>query len=554
MNNVCAGTATDPYNLRMRAWLIVALLMARLASAQDAHEHAAAPDEKLGTVSFATSCTAEAQPIFDRAVALLHSFEFGRAIGAFNAVLAADRSCAMAQWGIALSRWGNPFAPGRKSDEQVKAGLDAIRAARSLGPATERDRAYVNAAAKLYEDADRLGQQRRVNAYRDAMAALSARYPDDDEAAIFSALSIAIAADPADKTYADLLKSGAILERLFAKHRDHPGLAHYIIHAYDVPPLANRALEAARQYAAIAPSAPHALHMPSHTFTRAGFWQESIDTNVKSAASARRDGSVGEELHASDYEMYAFLQTGQDRAARRLIDALPAIAARYDPTVVAGAAPPAAAYFAMAAIPARYALERGAWAEAASLQARPTAYPYTEAITYFANALGAARLARPQVVRASVEALRQIHDRLAAADEGYWADQVDIQRRAAMAWLAFAEGRRVDAIAEMRVAAEREDATEKSAVTPGPLAPAREMLAELQLENGDAQAALAAFEATLEKEPNRFRALAGAVRAASAAGNRAAAATFSAQLLKICERGDRPGRPELEQARRGTAR
>ncbi len=535
--------------LQSTAVIAVLLLGARLAHTQE-HEHGQTRDGKVGTVAFSTSCAPAVQPTFNRAVALLHSFEFGRAIETFNAVLAADRSCAMAEWGIALCQWGNPFAPGIKANAQVRAGLDAIRRARALTAPTDRERAFIDAAGRLYENADGTPQQTRVAAYRDGMEALASKYPDDEEAAIFHALAVAIAANPADKSYADQLKAGAILEKLFAKQPDHPGLAHYIIHAYDFPPLANRALGAARQYAAIAPTAPHALHMPSHTFTRTGSWQESIDTNVKSAAAARRDGSVGEELHAADYRMYAYLQTGQDRAARRVLDALPETVRRYDPSVIAGAAPPAAAYFAIAAIPARFALERGAWSEAAALEPRATGFPYTKAITHFARAIAAGHLGKPDIAAAAVEDLRRLHDELAAAGEAYWAEQVDIQRLAGSAWLAFAEGRSNEAVTEMRSAADREDATEKSAVTPGPLAPAREMLGELLLETRDPAGALAQFEATLKREPNRFRTVAGAARAAAAAGDRATAAKYYARLLTICARADRPGRQDLIAARR----
>lgn len=534
------------------AIVLTALLSASLASAQE-HEHGAA-QEKLGTVHLVTSCSAAAQPIFDRAVALLHSFEFGRAIGGFSDTLKADPSCAMAHWGIALSRWSNPFAAGLKSPQQLRQGRDEIAAARSAGAATARERAYIDAAAELYTDVERRPQAVRLAAYRDAMSALARSYPDDDEALIFYSLSIAVAADPADKSYASLLDAGDRLERLFARHPDHPGLAHYIIHTYDVPPLADRALEAARQYARIAPSAPHALHMPSHTFTRAGFWQDSIDTNIKSAALARRDGATGEELHATDYETYAYLQTGQDRAAKRLVESLPAIAARFDPNAVGGAAPPLAGFFALAAVPARYALERGAWAEAAALEPRPTAFPHTEAMTYFARAVGAAHLGNTTVIRASLDALEQIRDRLTASGEAYWADQVEIQRRETAAWLAFAEGRKADALVEMRGAAEREDATEKNAVTPGPLAPAHEMLGELLMDSHEPAQALKEFEAALRREPNRFRSVAGAARAATAQGNRAAARTYYTQLLKICARADRPGRSELVEARAAVRR
>jgi hypothetical protein len=540
----------------MSLWTTGILLVILLASPLplQEHQHGGRDTQKVGTVAFATSCNATVQPTYNRAVALLHSFEFGRSIAAFKEVLSADPSCAMAEWGIGLSLWGNPFAPGIKSNAQVQAGFEAIQRGRAPGARTDRERGYIEAVAKLYEDGARVPQQARVVAYRDAMTALADRYPDDDEAAIFSALAIAMAADPADKSYVSQLKAGAILDRLFATHHDHPGLAHYIIHAYDFPPLADRALEAARRYAAIAPMAPHALHMPSHTFTRTGFWQESIDTNLQSAAAARSEGAIGEELHASDYQMYAYMQTAQDRAARRLLDTLPEMIRRYNPNVISGAAPPAAAYFAMAALPARYALERGAWSDAVALQPRITDFPYTEAMTHFARAVGAGHTRRADVIRGSLDALQRIHDRLAGVGEAYWAGQVDIQRRSAAAWLAVAEDRKSDAVADMRAAADREDATDKSAITPGPLAPAREMLGELLLETGTATAAFKEFEATLRQEPNRFRSVAGAARAAAAAGDRQAAASYYERLLAICARADRPGRPELIEARRANVR
>jgi len=482
-------------------------------------------------------------------VALLHSFDFSRAIDGFNAVVKVDPSCAIAHWGIALSLWGNPFAAGIKPGSQLKLGLEAIGAGRSPAAKTERERGYVEAAAHLFTDYEHVPQGDRVKAYRDAMSALSARYPSDDEAAIFHALALAFAADPADKTYTGQLKAGAILDKLFAKRRDHPGLAHYVIHTYDVPPLADRALEAAQRYAKIAPSAPHALHMPSHTFTRVGYWQESIDANIASALSAKHEGSTAEELHATDYQVYAYLQTGQDAAARRLVDALPEIASRFDPSVISGAAPPSAGFFAMAAIPARYALERAAWSEVIALTPRKTPFPFTDAMTYFARALGAAHLRQTATIRESAEALQEIRDRLRQQHEDYWAEQVEIQRLGASAWLAQAEGRTSDGIAQMRTAAEREDATEKNAMTPGPLAPARELLGYMLLDKGDAAAALTEFEATMKKEPNRFRAVAGAARAAAAAGQRTKAASYYSQLLRICARADAGARPELIDAR-----
>ena len=526
---------------------VVVLMLSPGANAQD-HEHALAA-EKLGTVAFATSCSAAAQPQFNRAVALLHSFEFLRAIDAFGATLTTDPSCAMAEWGIALSRWSNPFGAGLRPAGPLQQGRDAVERARTIGTKTDRERAYVDVVSRLYADFETTSQTARMLAYRDGMSKVAAAYPDDSEASIFYALSIAAAASPTDKTFAEQRKAGAILERHIARQPDHPGLAHYIIHSYDVPPLADRALEAARRYARIAPSAPHALHMPSHTFTRLGYWQESIDTNTTSGAVARREGSVAEELHTMDYRIYAYLQTAQDRDARRMLDALPEVAARFDPDAIGSAAPGSAGVFALAAIPARYALERGAWAEAAKLELRPSKFPYTEALTYFARAIGAARIGDAATVRSSMEALEKIQHQLMLAKEGYWADQTEIQRRAASAWLAFVERREADALAEMRAAATREDGTEKSAVTPGPLAPARELLGEMLLELKEPAQARKEFEATLKKEPNRFRAVYGAARAASLAGDRAAGRRYYDQLLGICERADTPGRPELADAR-----
>jgi tetratricopeptide (TPR) repeat protein len=518
-------------------------------AAQD-HEHRPSTNEKLGTVSFATSCSAAAQPLFDRAVALLHSFEFGQAIEGFNATLASDPSCAIAEWGIALSRWGNPFGAGIRPAAPLQQGRDAANRGKAIGPKTGREGAYLDAVSQLYVNFETIDQRTRVVAYRDAMAKVAAVNPNDTEASIFYALSLAAAAPPTDKTYADLLKAGAILEKLVVSQPDHPGLSHYIIHSYDTPPLADRALEAARRYAKIAPSAPHALHMPSHTFTRVGYWQESIAANSASGALAKREGSTAEELHTMDYRTYAYLQTAQDSAARRILDALPETQARFDPDKIGSAAPGYAGVFALAAIPARYALERGAWAEAAMLVPHPSRFLYADALTYFAKALGAARTGDASAARSAIEALSTIKVRLTEQKETYWVEQTEIQQRSASAWLAFVEGRKAEALAEMRAAAALEDATEKSAVTPGPLAPARELVGEMLLEMNQPAEALKEFETTLEKEPNRFRAMFGAVRSASLAGDRQKARTYYSTLLKVCEQADKPGRPELDQARR----
>jgi tetratricopeptide (TPR) repeat protein len=525
-------------------FLLFAVMCFRVA----AQEHSHPTGEKLGTVHFATSCSATAQPVFDRAVSLLHSFEFGPAIAAFDETLTLDPSCAISEWGVALSRWSNPFAVGVRSADQVRQGRAAVERGRTIGAKTERERAYIDAVAQLYDDRP---QPARVEAYRDAMGRVTRRFSDDTEAAIFFALSLTAAEDLRDKTYASRLQAVGILESLFKNQPDHPGLAHYIIHSYDVPALAPRALDAAERYARIAPSAPHALHMPSHTFTRVGLWQQSIDTNIQSAAVAREQKATAEELHASDYQMYAFLQTAQDAAAKRLLESLSDIAARFDPRAVSSAAPPSAGYYALAAIPARFALERGAWGEAARLEVRPSEFPYADALTEFARVLGAARSGDAAAARGGVARLEALRAREAALNEPYWTEQIRIQHESAAAWVSFAEGRRAEALAELRAAADAEDLTEKAAVTPGPLAPAREQLGEMLLEAGDHRGALAAFEATLTREPNRFRALHGAARAAAGAGDSAAARKYFADLLRICERADEPGRQALQEARTG---
>lgn len=516
-------------------------------------DHHGAP-EKLGTVSFGTSCSSAVQPQFNRAVALMHSFQFASAIEAFHTILGSDPSCSMAYWGIALSDWGNPFASGLKSQAQLDAGLKAVEQGRGLPPKTERELAYLEAVAHLYTDSATVDQRSRKVAYESAMAAVSAAYPADTEAAIFYALAVSAAADPADKTYARQLKAGEILDRLYVQYPDHPGLAHYIIHTYDVPPLAARAAGAAQHYSEIAPSTPHALHMPSHTFTRVGDWQASIDANVSSAAAARNAGQPADELHASDYLEYAYLQTAQDNASRRVVESADQIFLRFDPKIqIGGAGGPVAAYFARAAIPARYDLERRDWANAAKLQPLQSPFPYTEAMTYFARGLGDAHLKDTAAARAAIDSLAQCRDRLNTMKESFWANQVEIQRLEVVAWLESSQGHSEDALAGMRRAAEMEDATEKSVVTPGPLAPARELLGDLLLESKRPAEALVEFEATLKREPNRFWSLYGAATAAKRAGDQERAKRYFNELLKIAVRADQPGRRELVEAR-GVAR
>jgi hypothetical protein len=538
-----------------RIRLIAVILLVLVASPSLAKEHQRGTGEKLGAVHFATSCNGAAQNDMNRSVALLHSFDFGRAVDSFNAALGKDATCAIAYWGIALSDWGNPFAPGIIDKRLLQLGRESVERGEILGAKTDRERAYLAAVSNLYRDFESTPQQGRLLAYRNAMGDLAAKYPEDHEAKIFYALALAVAADPGDKTYADQLKAGTILEKLFEEEPTHPGLAHYIIHAYDVPALAGRALVAARRYSDIAPDAPHALHMPSHSFTRLGYWQASIDSNVAAAAAARRQGQTAEELHDSDYETYAYLQTGQDEAAGRIVRSLPEIASRFDPkALLIGAGPPAAGYFALAAIPARYALERRDWQQAEQLALRETPFPFTDAITWFARGLGAARLGHTAAANEASNALKLIQERLLRANEPYWARQVEIQALTVAAWSALATGAKEDALRQMESAAEMEDRTEKSAVTPGPLSPARELLGEMFLETNDPTKALNQFEATLKKEPRRFNSLYGAAQAAQLRGSLDTSQRYFGELLTVCAHSDKPGRPEIKEAREALAK
>ena len=518
--------------------LLGAMMVASQVWAQD-HQHGT---EKLGRVHFETSCAPAVRDAFDRGVALLHSFWYAAALDAFNAVAKQDPSCAMAHWGAALSIWGNPLG-GTRTAETIERGRAAVTRATAASAKTDRERAYIAAVEALY--AGEGPQPARALAYERAMEAVVARHPADTEAKIFYAIALDAAADPADQTYAKQLKAAGLLEVAFKAQPDHPGAAHYLIHSYDVPALANKGLPAARRYAAIAPDAPHALHMPSHIFTRVGAWQDSIDSNRASEAAAKKANSPPEQLHALDYQTYAYLQLARDTEAQKVLAESKAILAK----VEAGGGYGFAGVYGATAIPARVALERGAWAEAAALAPQSTAFPHADAVILFARALGAARSGRAAEARTSAEALAPIAEALRAKKETYWAGQVEIQRKAALAWTLQAEGKTTEALAMAREAADAEDATEKSPVSPGPIAPARELLAELLLEAKQAGPALAEFERTMTREPGRFRSLAGAMRAANAAGDRAKARKYAAALTALAK-GSTAARPELAEARR----
>ena len=512
-------------------------------SQHDGHAPAGTPPAPaaLGEVHFPTTCSPEAQARFDRAMLLQHSFWYQQAAHAFRNVREADPGCTMAHWGEAMTRLLNPFNAPTAQD--LQAGQALLAEARRLGARSEREAGYIGALSELFAGTDVPGHRARLQRYEAAMAALHARFPDGPEAAVLYALALNIAASPADKTYAKQLRAAEILEREFARRPDNPGVAHYLIHTYDVPALAARGEAAALRFAEIAPAAPHALHMPSHIFTRVGRWQPSAETNRRAAETARASRDPDDELHATDYMVYAYLQTAQDGAARAIVEGLDRHARA---AFIRNAGP-----FALSAIPARYALERSDWAAAAALAPRESPYRYITAITHFARAVGAARGGRPAEAGSDIAALTRIAEELRPSDP-YWAEQVEIQRLAAEGWVAFAAGDRDRGLALLREAAEREAKTEKHPVTPGPLSPAREQLAELLLLMDRHAEAQREFEAVERTEPRRFRAVYGAARAAELAGDRDAARRHYANLLEIAANADTP-RPELAEARASAA-
>ncbi len=528
-----------------------AVVSPAIASAQHEHEHADMVPDKLGHVHFPTSCGGAVQPTFERGVALLHSFAYARAAATFAEVAARDPGCAMAQWGIAMSEfhviWGPP------TEAEFAAGRDAARKAAAIPAGNDRERAYI-AAINAYYEGDGVPHPSRVVAFERAMAEVAERNPQDHEAAIFHALAILGIAynSPPDKTYARQKQAAEILNGLLPLEPDHPGIAHYVIHSFDYPELAELALPAARAYAKIAPSSPHALHMPSHIFTRLGLWEESIASNLASEAAARRwvamshPGATSfDGLHAMDYLEYAYLQTGRDAQARELVTRVGQVTSLDEPSFAAG--------YALAAIPARYALERRAWKDAAQLTVAPASfpwakYPWAEAIVHFARAVGAARSGDLETARAAVAKLASIQSALAGQKGFDWATQVEVQRQAAAGWLARAESKDHEAVTLLRSAADLEDTTDKHPVTPGAVLPAREQLADLLAELGRPGEAIKEYEASLRVAPARFRSYAGAAQAAALAGDAARSKAYYAKLAELC-RGGSSDRVELAQAR-----
>src|SRR6516162_4383884 len=537
----------------MRIALFVAPLLfiaPALAAAEDSSQSAVGAQAQLGQVDFPVSCTPAARQQFNGAVAILHSFWYEEAIKAFGAVTETDPDCAMGGWGVAMSYWTPLWSP--PTEATLKAGSAAVRKAQAIGAKTDRERDYIEAIATFYRDYDKLDHRTRSVAYQQVMEQLSMRYPEDREAAIFSALALDATAPPSDKTYTNQKKAAAILEKIFAEQPNHPGVAHYLIHSYDSAPLAEHGLPAAICYAKIAPSVPHALHMPSHIFTRLGQWQDSIRSNRAAseagqtyAAQQFGEGVAwAESLHAMDYLAYAYLQLAQDREAKKVLDQI--IAFRK----VAPEAPSAA--YALAAVPARYAIERRDWPQAAALSLPALAfpwdkYPWTSAMIAFSRALGAARTGDFGGAQAEIDRLGSARDAASQKDK-YWADQIEVQRQAAAAILAHVRGKDEEALTDMQSAAKLEATMDKHPVTPSPVVPMRELLGDLLLEINQPTQALSEYEASLTKDPNRFRSVYGAAKAAERAGDAAKAKTYYQQLAALGSNGD-GDRPELTEAK-----
>jgi tetratricopeptide (TPR) repeat protein len=468
-----------------------------------AQEHEHPVPEKLGVVSFPTSCSAGVQNEFERAVALLHSFAYSAAEKAFRDVARADPKCAMPHWGIAMTYF-HPLWPPPLPEGNVDRGREEIERARHLG-GSDREREFIEALSFIYTNADSLSYLDRANRYTVAMGKLAERNPDDAECQIFYALALLTTAPPTDSTHANQKKAVALLEPLFRKYPQHPGIPHYLIHAYDNVEMATRGVEAARVYAQIAPSAPHALHMPSHIYTRLGMWKESIASNVAARKAAHEQDDIGEELHAMDYLTYANLQLGRDQDAARVLDDLRRMT-NLSPKYFKVA-------YAASAMPARYAIERRQWNDATRLTPMADTLPQALALTAWSRAVGFARSKQPAAARKEVANLTSAYEQLRASGDEYWATQIHVQLNSALAWINYAEGKGDEAVKLMRDAADEEDAVEKQPVTPGAIVPAREQLGDLLLESNRPADALKEFERALAMTPQRRGALAGMSRA-----------------------------------------
>ncbi len=525
---------------------VLALILSGAVSLLQAQDHAGHNfTSEFGKVHFEISCNPSAQREFDRAVAMLHSFFYPETEKAFQTVAQEDPSCAMAYWGIAISQRPNPltapFAPAL-----LKQGWEAIQKARAASPPTQRERDWIEALATFFDGYDTVDQRTRSERYESAMARLYRRYATDTEAAAFYALALLEAVDLTDKKYSRQLKAAEVLERLRKTQPDHPGVVHYLIHSYDYAPIASKGLPAARRYAALAPSAPHALHMPSHIFSTLGMWQEAIRSNLAADAANRayaasvnpsaaaNPATIAARYHNLDFLTNAYLQLGQDQHARAVVDERNSIA-----ELPAGAGMTAQTGF--AALIVRYDFERGSWKHAAELSPINTPFKQADAIIWFARALGAARSGDIAGSKLSLNQISRLQKELVAAGDPYWAEQVGIQEMAASAWIALAENNSNQAIVLMRNAADLEDRSEKHIAMENRLSPMRELLGELLLEARKPSDALREFERSLRVVPNRFRSLAGAGQAAAESGKKKSAESYYRQLLSMegCGWGDR---------------
>jgi tetratricopeptide (TPR) repeat protein len=488
----------------MRATFAFPLCFLCIVSARAVEEHEHPVPEKLGTVNFPTSCSAHVQKDFERAVALLHSFAYSAAEKAFRDIANADPKCAMAHWGIAMTYFHPLWEPHIAAQDVTHGQLEVERAKQIGG--SEREREFIEALHPIYANADSVPYRERANRYTLAMSKLAARNPEDVECQVFYALALLATAPPTDTTHANEKKAAALLEPLFRKHPQHPGIPHYLIHAYDNAELAGRGLAAAHKYSQIAPSAPQALHMPSHIYTRLGMWQDSIASNMAARAAARAQGDTGEELHAMDYLTYAYLQLGRDAEAAGVIEDLRAMSGLHASEFKVG--------YAASAMPARYAIERRQWSDAAQLAPITGTLPQASAITTWARAVGLARSKQPAASRQEAAKLASACEQMRTAGDEYWATQIRVQLNSALAWISHAEGKDDEAMKLMHNAADEEDAVEKRPVTPGAIVPAREQLGELLLELRRPKEALKEFQKAISTTPKRRAALIGVERAA----------------------------------------
>jgi hypothetical protein len=518
--------------------LLAAVVLATAAlplGAQD-HHHPPGADEQLGSVSFETSCAPGVRADFSRAVAMLHSFWFEAAEAAFAEIAEADPGCGMAHWGLALTYWGNPFTAQPPTPAIFERGAAAARRAVELtAAAPPREQLYARAALALYRDG-LTDTHARLRAHADAMRALAAAHADDVEGTIFLGRSLIAIAPKSDQEFTLQLEAAHLMEPLFAQQPRHPGLAHYLIHAFDAPALAGHGVNAARIYADLAPSAPHALHMPSHIFTRLGMWDESIATNRRSADAEPVPSAA---VHPLDYMVYAFLQQGRDAAAREVVERSVQLEDRYYGGLLG---------YNFTAMPARFALERGAWRDAAQLALPTGALPFVSAITHFARGIGAARSGDPAAARQEVPALEALRDQLRERNDPDWPPVIEAQRLAVAAWIALADGSTTEALRLAALAADSEESVEKHPVTPGPLLPARELYGDMLLQLERYEDARRAYEQNLQREPRRARSLYGAARAAELAGDHATARARYEELLDVMARAD-PTRAEPRAAR-----